>query len=87
MLANLVGTDEAYERESAAFHRMLPTLLQTRPGRFVAVYGGQVIDDDANEFALARRIERSHRSEFVLVRRVVRDHVDHLLQSPEAETA
>ena len=52
MLADLVGTDEAFERESAAFHRLLPTLLQTRPGLFVAVYGGQVIDEDADEFAL-----------------------------------
>ena len=87
MLANLVGIDEAFERESAAFHRLLPTLLQTRLGLFVAVYGGKVIDDDADEFALARRIERSHRSEFVLVRQVADDHVDHLLQSPEAGTA
>lgn len=76
-------TDEAFERESHAFDRLLPKLLQTRPGLFVAIYEGQIIDEDGDEFALARRIERTHRSEFVLIRQVSRNFVDHLLQSPE----
>jgi hypothetical protein len=87
MLANMVGTSESFERESCAFDRLLPTLLDTRPGLFVAVYGGQVIDEDADEFALARRIERTHRSEFVLVRQVSHDCLEHHLQSPEPGTA
>lgn len=74
------------EREAAALERMLPELLATRAGEYVAVRGGRVIDHDADEFALARRVEGEHRSNFVLIRKVSRDvPQEDRLESPEAE--
>jgi hypothetical protein len=74
-----------FVREVDAFDRLLPDLLRTRSGRFVAVYHGKIVDEDTDEFALAERIERTHRSEFVLIRRVCREPIDDHLESPEVE--
>lgn len=73
----------AFLREDKAFERMLPNLLNTCPGRFVAVMNEQVIDEDADEFALGERIQRSHRGEFVLIRRIERQRPEDYLESPE----
>ena len=48
--------DEAWEKERAAFHRLKPQLLQTHKGLYVAIHGGQVVDTDADNLALARRV-------------------------------
>lgn len=73
-----------FQRDSQAFEALLPTLLTTRPTRFVAIYKGELIDEDEDEFALARRMEDLHRSEFVLIRRVCEDgEPEDLMQSPE----
>jgi hypothetical protein len=48
--------DEDFE----AFWRALPELLKTNPGLFVAFSGGQLIDNDPDEFALAKRVAREH---------------------------
>lgn len=60
-----------FEKESAAFDRMLPELLKSKANRFVAVYGGQVIDEDEDQFALGRRIHRQYRDAFVLIQQVL----------------
>lgn len=44
------------EPERKAFQRLLPDLLKTHRGQFVAVHGGQVVDADADESALASRV-------------------------------
>jgi len=78
--------DEAFRQEELAFAGMLPRLLRTHCGRFVAVHHGRIIDTDEDEFALARRIEDNHRSEFVLIRRVASGiPTDYFLESPESE--
>jgi hypothetical protein len=77
---------QEFIRDSRAFDALLPALLGTRLGRFVAIYKGEMIDEDEDEFALARRMEVSHRSEFVLVRRVCTGEPEEHMQSPEAET-
>ena len=41
--------------EQAAFQRLLPELLKTHLGQFVAIQDGRLIDADADESALARR--------------------------------
>jgi hypothetical protein len=41
--------------ERAAFQRLLPELLKTHRGQFVAIHNGRFVDADANESALARR--------------------------------
>ena len=45
-----------WEREYRAFHRMLPELLNTNPGKFVAVHEERVIDSDSDEMALIARV-------------------------------
>jgi hypothetical protein len=47
--------DKAWEKERAAFHRLKPQLLQTHKGLYVVIHGGQVVDTDADNLALAQR--------------------------------
>jgi hypothetical protein len=73
-----------FEREDAAFEQMLPELLASKSGRFVALLHGQIIDEDADEFALATRIQASYRGVFVLIRQVTRHRVTkRYFESPE----
>jgi hypothetical protein len=44
------------EREHQAFLRLLPQLLLTHQGKFVAVHEGQVIDSDSDDIALVQRV-------------------------------
>ncbi len=44
------------ERERAAFFRLLPELLTTHRGQYVAIHDGQVVDSDADDIALVRRV-------------------------------
>jgi len=44
------------EREYHAFLRMLPDLLTTHRGRFVAVHNEQIVDDDMDDIALVQRV-------------------------------
>ncbi len=44
------------EPERQAFQRLLPELLETHYGQFVAIHGGQVIDPAADKGALALRV-------------------------------
>lgn len=76
---------QEFERESEAFERLLPSLLLTRPGRFVAIHDGLVMDEDVNEIALARRVESTCRNKFVLIRRVSQDATEDYLESPEVD--
>jgi hypothetical protein len=43
------------QAERAAFQRLLPELLKTHSGKFVAIQDGRVVDADADESALARQ--------------------------------
>ena len=44
------------EREYRAFLHMLPGLLATHRGTYVAVHEGQVVDSDANDIILIQRV-------------------------------
>ena len=44
------------EREYQAFLRLLPELLATHRGQYVAVHEGRVVDADADDIALVRRV-------------------------------
>jgi len=44
------------EPERQAFQRLLPELLKTRMGQFVAIYEGRVIDADPDNLVLAQRV-------------------------------
>ena len=52
--------------ELSAFERMRPELLKTHRGLFVAIHHGAVFDSDADEWALAARIEDVARHEGAL---------------------
>lgn len=45
-----------WEREQQAFRRLLPHLLATHCGQYVAVHDGQVVDSDANPLTVALRV-------------------------------
>ena len=56
--------DDAWRREQlqrlepnrTAFRRLLPELLKTHEGQFVAIYNGEVVDADTDNHELAKRI-------------------------------
>jgi len=78
-------SDRDFAREAAAFEALLPSLIPTRLGWFVGVLGGRVIDEDQDEIALAKRLEKTHRKVFVLIRRVSGDEGREYLRSPRSE--
>ncbi len=45
------------EREYRAFLRLLPELLVTHRGKYVAVHNGQVVDSDTDDVALILRVQ------------------------------
>ena len=45
-----------WEREYRAFQRLLPQLLATHHGQYVAVHNEQVVDSGDNKLALALRV-------------------------------
>jgi hypothetical protein len=45
-----------WEREQAAFRRLLPQLLATHRGKFVAVHGEQVVDSGDDKLTVALRV-------------------------------
>ena len=45
-----------WEREYQAFQRLLPELLATQSGRYVAIHEGQVVDSGDDKLALALRV-------------------------------
>ena len=47
--------DDKWRREQRAFHDLLPGLLQTNPGQFVAIHEGQVVESGDDKLAVARR--------------------------------
>jgi PHD/YefM family antitoxin component YafN of YafNO toxin-antitoxin module len=49
-------SDQAFERERAAFERLKPELLKTHRGKFVAVVNEQVVDMDTDRVKLVLRV-------------------------------
>lgn len=48
------------EREYRAFQRLLPQLLASHPGKYVAIHEEQVVDSDADDVALILRVQARH---------------------------
>jgi hypothetical protein len=46
--------DEEFRCEQQAFHRLLPELLQTHRGQYVAVHGGRVVGSGPDGAEVAR---------------------------------
>ena len=49
-----------WEREYQAFLRLLPELLKTHRGQYVAVHEGEVVDSGPDKIALALRAYQTH---------------------------
>lgn len=60
----------AMQREKAAFQAMHPELLQRYNGQYVAIHQGQVIDHDADQLMLVRRIDEKYPDQIVLIKQV-----------------
>jgi hypothetical protein len=45
-----------FEREQRAFHRLLPELLKTHHGQYVAIHDEQVVDSGADQLEVALRV-------------------------------
>jgi hypothetical protein len=53
---NASPSQSKWEHERSAFLHLLPELLKTCPGQFVAIHERQVIDRDENLVSLAARV-------------------------------
>ena len=68
-LESLVTNPEK-EREKNAFRRLHTALLEQYIGEYVAIYGGELVDHDANQAELVARIDKKYPDLFVLIRPV-----------------
>lgn len=62
--------DTAVAREKAAYLKLYPTLLTNYPGQHIAIYGGELVDHDADGIALSRRIYAHYPDEFVWITQI-----------------
>jgi hypothetical protein len=51
-----IAARTAWEREYQAFLQLLPVLLASHKGKYVAIHGGQVVDSGDDKLALALRV-------------------------------
>ena len=56
MTKTRAGSEQAFERERAAFERLEPELLKTHRGKFVAVVNEQVVDVGDDRVKLVLRV-------------------------------
>lgn len=58
------------EKEVAAFEEQHSMLVEQYLGEFIAMYQGQVIGHDRDQWALIRRVRSDHPDQVVLFRQV-----------------
>jgi len=56
MTKTRAGSEQAFERERAAFERLEPELMKTHRGKFVAVVNEQVVDVGDDRVKLVLRV-------------------------------
>ena len=66
--------DEVYAYEEKAFAQVLPELLQSHKGQYVAVKNQQLIDSDTDLGELHSRVRKIYPDEFVLMTQVIEDY-------------
>src|SRR3954467_11535850 len=67
---DLSEPDEAVDREMKAYIELHSMLKEKYFGKHVAIYGGQLIDYDADHSALYARIDKRYPNEFVWISKV-----------------
>jgi PHD/YefM family antitoxin component YafN of YafNO toxin-antitoxin module len=83
--------DDAWRREQlqrlepnrAAFRRLLPELLKTHKGQFVAIHKGEVVDSDFDDQELAKRVMAALGDELVYIQKVEEELPSFEVPSPE----
>ena len=60
-------------QEQAAYARLRESLLETHEGQYVAIHGGELVDADADQVALLRRIDARFPNDVVHLRQVTRE--------------
>ncbi len=71
------------DAEVTAFVRLHPELWRTRPGEWVAIHNGKLVDADPDRVALYRRVRKSYGQTPVLVREVTADPAEEIwLRTP-----
>jgi hypothetical protein len=68
--AQMQQVHEAFEREVAAFDRMLPELLQEHRDRVVAIHDGQVVEVGDSKEEVSERVHQRLGDVIVYVQRV-----------------
>jgi hypothetical protein len=69
-VVDLTEPDEIVAQEITAYHTLHAFLWQKYPKHFVAIQGGQLIDQDPDKVALSRRVRAKLPNQFVLIRQV-----------------
>lgn len=71
--AEMTPTDsqeKVMSQEEEAYQSMLTELVSQYDGAYVAIYQGQLVDHDADELALLRRLDAQYPDEIVLMKQV-----------------
>ncbi len=77
---------ESFEQERAAFYRLKPQLLQTHRDQYVAVHDSRVVDSDADDAELAKRVMAKYARQAVYIQLVSEELPSFELPSPEEFT-
>ncbi len=65
-----LAQSDAMSREEAAYRAMHSELFERYAGQYVAVFNGELVDHDADELALYRRIDKRYPHDVVLMKQV-----------------
>lgn len=52
------GSPSKFERDKRAFYRLLPNLLETHAGQYVAIHEERVVDAGVDQLEVALRVQR-----------------------------
>ena len=75
--------EKAMSQEEEAYQSMLTELVSQYDGAYVAIYQGQLVDHDADELALLRRLDDQYPDEIVLMKQVRSESLPELrIRSP-----
>src|SRR2546421_190260 len=69
-LPDWLARDPKFSREWDAYHRMLPQLLQTHRGKYVAIHEGQVVGSGTDKIAVSLDAHRRFGAVPILIREV-----------------
>jgi predicted transcriptional regulator len=80
------ASQRAMRREVEAFKAQHATLFEQYAGRYIAMYQGQVVDDDEDQLALLARIDAAYSDTPVLITPVLAESEEtYMMHSPRWE--